>query len=154
DRPQHFLNIDRGVAAPDLEHCSLLRLRRELWPFPSGTSIQLACFFDQHDRDPVADRIGGLGGAGAQPLSLGAVFARAFAQRADENLEQLGIDAAGGAFRRRHGVLVAALLAWRMSFSEDRFPPFRDMRSSDGARSAAGAWAARPAGDWCRGGGS
>src|SRR5262249_8584847 len=128
----HLLYIDRGVAAPDLQHCSLLRLRRELSPFSSGASIQLAGLLGQHDRDAVADRVGELGGARDQLLSLRVVFKRALGQGADQNLEQLGVDAAGGAFGGRH---------WWLG-------------SSAGARSAAGAWAARQAAGWCRDDGS
>src|SRR3979490_234561 len=60
-------------------------------------SIQPARLFGQHDRDAVADRIAELGGARDQLLLLAVVFERALGERADEDFEQLGIDAAGGA---------------------------------------------------------
>src|SRR5437660_10906993 len=63
-------------------------------------SIQPARFFGQHDRDAVADRIGELGGARDQLLLLRIVFERALGQRADQNFQELRIDAAGGALGR------------------------------------------------------
>src|SRR5437588_10749623 len=63
-------------------------------------SIQPARLFRQHDRNAVADRIGELGGARDQLLLLAVVFERALGERSDEDFEQLGIDAAGGAVRR------------------------------------------------------
>src|SRR5262245_25624209 len=63
-------------------------------------SIQPARFFRQHDRDAGADRIGELGGARDQLLFLRIVFERALGQRADQNFEELRIDAAGGALGR------------------------------------------------------
>jgi len=58
-------------------------------------SLQLARFLGQHDRDAVADRIGELGGARNQLLPGGVVFEPALGQRANQNFEQLWIDAAG-----------------------------------------------------------
>src|SRR5262245_35042194 len=63
-------------------------------------SIQPARFFGQHDRDAGADRIGELGGARDQLLLLRVVFERALGQRADQNFQELRIDAAGGALGR------------------------------------------------------
>src|SRR3954452_23680275 len=61
-----------------------------------GRSIQPPRLFGQHDRNAVADRIGELGGARDQLLLLAVVFKRALGERADQDFEQLGIDAAGG----------------------------------------------------------
>src|SRR5262249_57116277 len=63
-------------------------------------SIEPARFFRQHDRDAGADRIGELGGARDQLLFLRVVFERALGQRADQNFQELRIDAAGGELRR------------------------------------------------------
>src|SRR5262249_27253767 len=63
-------------------------------------SIQPARLFGQHDRDAGANRIGELGGARDQLLLLGIVFERAFGQRADQNFQELRIDAAGGGVGR------------------------------------------------------
>src|SRR5215831_19120830 len=63
-------------------------------------SIQPARFFRQHDRDAGADRIGELGGARDQLLFLRIIFERALGQRADQNFQELRIDAAGGALGR------------------------------------------------------
>src|SRR5262249_33367848 len=74
-------------------------------------SIQPARFFRQHDRDAGADRIGELGGARDQLLFLRVVFERALGQRADQNFQELRIDAAGGALGRSvmmHSKLQAA----------------------------------------------
>src|SRR5947199_3070909 len=62
----------------------------------SRFSIQPARLFGQHDRNAVADWISELGGARDQLLLLAVVFERALGERADEDFEQLGIDAAGG----------------------------------------------------------
>src|SRR5438270_13478316 len=66
-------------------------------PAMTNSSIQPPRLFGQHDRNAVADRIGELGGARDQLLLLAVVFERALGERADEDFEQLGIDAAGGA---------------------------------------------------------
>src|SRR5262249_30732290 len=77
--------------------CSTSRRReREDAEFVAAWSLQRACLFGEHDRNAVADRIGELGGARDQLLSLGVVFERALGERADEDFEQFGIDAAGG----------------------------------------------------------
>src|SRR6266700_6280836 len=74
-------------------------------------SIELAGFLGQHDRNAVADRIGELGGARDQLLLGGVVFERALGQRADQDLEQLGIDAADGTVGRCGGH--AGLRFWK-----------------------------------------
>ena len=58
-------------------------------------------FVRQHDRDAVADRVGELGGAADQLLALGVVFERRLGQRADQNLQELRIEAPfAGAVRK------------------------------------------------------
>src|SRR2546426_11581840 len=69
-------------------------------------SIQPARLFGQHDRNAVTDRIGELGGARDQLLFLAIVFKRALGERADEDFEQLGIDAASGAVGCHNGFRV------------------------------------------------
>src|SRR3954468_5672980 len=59
-------------------------------------SIQPPRLFGQHDRNAVADRIGELGGTRDQLLLLAVVFQGALGERANQDFEQLGIDAAGG----------------------------------------------------------
>src|SRR5215218_11066339 len=66
-------------------------------------SIQPPRLFRQHDRDAVADRVGELGGTRDQLLLLGVVFKRALGQRADQDFQELRIDAAGGTFGGRGG---------------------------------------------------
>src|SRR5262245_62057978 len=56
--------------------------------------IQLPGFFDQHDGDAVADRVGEARGAGDQLLALGVIDQRLLGQGADQDLQQFGIDAA------------------------------------------------------------
>src|SRR5262249_38714829 len=75
--------------------CTLIELLRP--QIFSIVSLQWPRFFRQHDRDAVADRIGELGGAGYQFLLVRIVFERAFGDRANENLEELRVHAAGGA---------------------------------------------------------
>src|ERR1700692_1157775 len=66
-------------------------------------SIERTRLLGQHDRNAVADRIGELGRARDQFLLVLVVFERALCQRADQDLEQLGIDAAGRAIGRCGG---------------------------------------------------
>src|SRR3954454_14051691 len=70
-------------------------------------SIQPSRLLGQHDRNAVADRVGELGGARDQLLTLAIVFERALGERTYEDLEQLGIDTAGGTFSCGHDALPA-----------------------------------------------
>src|SRR4029078_1675122 len=78
-------------------------------------SIQPPRFLGQHDRDAIADRIGELGGARDQLLLVAVAFQRTLGDGADQHLEQLRIDAAGGAVGRRvgHGALQSTVTLWR-----------------------------------------
>src|SRR4051794_13573898 len=69
----------------------------------SRRSIQPARVLGQHDRDAIADRIGKLGGAGNELLPFRIVFERPLGEGADEDFEELGIDAAGGLLRAHEG---------------------------------------------------
>ena len=62
--------------------------------FPWGPALilQLAGFLRQHDGDAVADRIGQAGLAADQFVGGAVVFQRRLGQRADQNLQQAGID--------------------------------------------------------------
>src|SRR5215204_552816 len=60
----------------------------------AASAFQLARFLRQHDRNAVADRVGELGRAGDQLLLLGVIFQRALGQRADQDFQELRIDAA------------------------------------------------------------
>src|SRR5262245_56498197 len=66
----------------------------------SGTSIQLACFFGQHDRNAGADGVSELGGARDQLLLLRIVFERSLRHGTNQNFQELRIDAAGGTVGR------------------------------------------------------
>src|SRR5437763_16010356 len=57
-------------------------------------SIQPSCLLRQHDRNAAADGVGELGGARDQLLLLRIVFEWSLSQRADQNFQQLRIDAA------------------------------------------------------------
>src|SRR5262249_59010292 len=73
-------------------------------PVLERRSIQPARLFGQHDRDAGADRIGELGGARYQLLLLRIIFKRTLGQRADQNFQELRIDAASWALGRSgHG---------------------------------------------------
>src|SRR5262249_53357717 len=60
-------------------------------------------FFRQHDGDAVTDRIGELGLARNQFVTLSVVFERPLRQRADENFQQFRIDAIRRPFGGRDG---------------------------------------------------
>src|SRR6516165_7855983 len=96
--------------------------RAGIAPDPARRSIQPARFFGQHDRDAVADRIGELGRARDQLLFLRIVFERTLGQRADQNFQELRINAAGGPLGRgSHGAtpnsMWLAAQAWLRSRS-------------------------------------
>ena len=83
-------------------------------------SIQPARFLRQHDRNAVADRIGELGLARDQLLLGGVVFQRGLGQRADQDFQKLGIDAARafGGGDGGHGLAPASfdrVIAWTPS---------------------------------------
>src|SRR6185436_1335725 len=71
-----------------------------LHPGYARPSIDLPCFFRQHDRDAVADRIGELGRTRDQFLPRRIEFERTLGYRAYQDLEQLRIDGAVEAFGR------------------------------------------------------
>src|SRR5690242_11075481 len=63
--------------------------------------VDLARLFRQHDRNAVADRISEFRGARDQLLTGGVELQRSLGQRADQDLQQFGIDGVFGAF---HGL--------------------------------------------------
>src|SRR5215469_8203965 len=59
---------------------------------PALARLDLAGLVDQHDGDAVADGVGEPGLAADQLLRRRVIFQRALGQRADQDLQQLGID--------------------------------------------------------------
>src|SRR3990170_4543340 len=86
---------------------------------PEIASLQPARFLRQHDRNAVADRIGQLGLARDQFLLGGVVFQRGLGQRADQDFQQLGIDAAFGPFGGGDGGHGADSRRFRPRYSMD-----------------------------------
>src|SRR5262249_22768654 len=74
--------------------------RRAALPTFEQTSIQPARLFRQHDRNAGADGISKLGRARDQLLLLRIIFERPLCQWADQNFQELRIDAAGGTVGR------------------------------------------------------
>src|SRR5260221_9098556 len=88
----------------------------------SALRLERPCLVGEHDRDAVADRVGELGGAADQLLALGVIFERRLGERADQDLEELRIDGAGGPDAVAHR-------GWVAHCSERPLPP--GSRASD-----------------------